>query len=117
MRRAGALTRRLRPGWDCHGLPIEQKALAAGAARAEDPLHVRAVCSSYAAEAIRRQQHEMERWGLLADFCRPVVTMDPAYEAAQLRVFAQFLRKGLIFSDKKPVFWSPSSRFVPARRR
>lgn len=99
----------LRPGWDCHGLPIEQKALRRSRSRTLAPAKLRAVCARFAGEAIERQRRAMLAWGLLADFDRPVLTMTPQYEATQLRVFAKFVEQNLVFMDKRPVYWSPSS--------
>ncbi len=59
----------------------------------------------------------MQQWALLADYTRPVLTMGAAYESSQLMVLADFVDKGLVFLDKRPVHWSPASRYdVPIRR-
>lgn len=100
----------LRPGWDCHGLPIEQKALVNAQGKSLVPLKLRSLCKRFAQEAIERQVGSMQRWGLLAEYDRPVFTMDPLYEAHELEIFAKFVETGLVFTDKRPVFWSPSSR-------
>lgn len=100
----------MRPGWDCHGLPIEQKALASGKVDDKNKLAIRGACRQFAEEAIARQARDMRRWGLLTDFETPVKSMDPSYEARQLRVFAEFIKQGLVKSDFRPVHWSPSSK-------
>lgn len=99
---------RFRPGWDCHGLPIEQKALING--RHLDTITLRSACQRVAEGAIARQAAEMKQWGLLANYRHPIRTMDPAYEAAELRVFSKFVERNLVHVNKRPVFWSPSSR-------
>lgn len=100
----------MRPGWDCHGLPIEQKALIQAQLESHSPLQLRAICRRFAEGAIAKQSADMRKWGLLADYDNPVLTMDPKYEADQLRIFARFVERGLVFSDKRPVYWSPTSR-------
>ncbi|PJF18093.1 hypothetical protein PSACC_02091, partial [Paramicrosporidium saccamoebae] len=99
-----------RPGWDCHGLPIEIKALAKAQGKSLTPLQIRNISQQFAQDAISSQAAEMKRWGLLADYEHPVRTLDPSYEAAQLRVFGQLVQRGLVYADKRPVYWSPSSR-------
>uniref|UniRef100_A0A671VS63 Isoleucine--tRNA ligase, mitochondrial n=1 Tax=Sparus aurata TaxID=8175 RepID=A0A671VS63_SPAAU len=88
------------PGWDCHGLPIELKALGELATSAR----------AFAEQAIARQKAAFQRWGVMADWDQCYYTYDGAYEAAQLKVFQEMHNKGLIYQDYKPVFWSPSSR-------
>lgn len=97
------------PAWDCHGLPIEQKAIRGSQCQAMPPAKLRAMCARFATDAVERQKRDMQAWGLLADFDRPVLTMDPKYEAAQLRLFAKFVERGLVTMEKRPVYWSPSS--------
>lgn len=97
------------PGWDCHGLPIELKAIK-DAGNIQDPIKIRQLCSKYAEEAIAKQRADMRSWGLLMDPERSYKTMDRTYEANQLRVFSKFVEKGLVHSALRPVYWSPSSR-------
>lgn len=98
-----------RPGWDCHGLPIEMKALSASQMNS-DPTAIRALCRKFALEAVEKQAAVMKQWGLLADYENPYLTMDPEFEANQLNVLAAMLEKRLIFSARKPVYYSPSSK-------
>ena len=75
------------PGWDCHGLPIEQKALdlTPPAHRAAlTPIEIRARCERLAASAIAVQRATFRRWGVLGDWAGAYRTMDRGYEAAQL---------------------------------
>lgn len=100
-----------RPAWDCHGLPIELKALQHTSNQKQlDSIEIRALCRKFALEAIEKQKISMQKWGILADYQQPLLTMDPQFEANQLQVLAAMVEKGLIYSAKKPVFYSPSSQ-------
>ncbi|XP_061699158.1 isoleucine--tRNA ligase, mitochondrial isoform X6 [Syngnathoides biaculeatus] len=98
------------PGWDCHGLPIELKALGELGSINLSPLQIRHKARQFAKGAIERQKAAFQRWGVMADWDQCYYTYDGAYEAAQLKVFQEMHSKGLIYQDYKPVFWSPSSR-------
>ncbi|KAM4724275.1 isoleucine--tRNA ligase, mitochondrial isoform 3-T3 [Anableps anableps] len=98
------------PGWDCHGLPIELKALGELGTSGLSPLQIRQKAREFAEGAIARQKAAFQRWGVMADWERCYYTFDGAYEAAQLNVFQEMHSKGLVYQDYKPVFWSPSSR-------
>lgn len=96
------------PGWDCHGLPIEDKV--ARQLKAEKlelgPLEIRQRCAAFSREFIEVQRRQFERLGLLADWTKEYRTMNPAYEADILRCFAKFVEEGLVYRGKKPVYWS-----------
>ena len=98
-----------RPGWDCHGLPIELKAC-----RDDDwsqsPLQIRTKAANYARKTIKLQNEAFQRWGCLADWEKPYLTFDPEYEAKQIEVFRRMYKRGCIYRGFKPVYWSPSSR-------
>nr|XP_046268197.1 isoleucine--tRNA ligase, mitochondrial isoform X3 [Scatophagus argus] len=98
------------PGWDCHGLPIELKALGELGTSGLGPLQIRQKARAFAEEAIARQRAAFQRWGVMADWDQCYYTYDGAYEAAQLKVFQEMHSKGFIYQDYKPIFWSPSSR-------
>ncbi|KAL2099029.1 hypothetical protein ACEWY4_005509 [Coilia grayii] len=98
------------PGWDCHGLPIELKALGELGTSGLSPLQIRKKAREFAEGAIARQRAAFQRWGVMADWDNCYYTFDGQYEAAQLRVFQDMHSKGLIYQDYKPVFWSPSTR-------
>eukprot|EP00300_Choanocystis_sp_HF-7_P015042 c18915_g1_i2.p1 GENE.c18915_g1_i2~~c18915_g1_i2.p1 ORF type:complete len:812 (+),score=142.05 c18915_g1_i2:193-2628(+) len=101
------------PGWDCHGLPIEMKALEKikGEDRSQlSPVEIRRIASQFASAAIEAQKKDFKRWGIMADWNTCYHTMDPAYEAEELGVFLELFEKGLIHRALKPVFWSPSSQ-------
>ncbi|KAF0305297.1 Isoleucine--tRNA ligase, mitochondrial [Amphibalanus amphitrite] len=103
---------RYRPGWDCHGLPIELKAL--GHTTEDhtklDPLAIRETASRFASEAVSLQRTAFERWGLLADWSQCYLTSTPQYVSRQLRLFQRLYSRGLVYRGLKPVHWSPSSR-------
>ena len=106
-------------GWDCHGLPIELKALAASPASDSasalstpplPPLEVRRRARAFALSALEQQKAELTHWGLLTDLNRSYRTLDPHYEAAQLEVFLAMVQRGLIYRAMRPVHWSPATR-------
>ena len=68
------------------------------------------MCRKFAMEAVELQKQSMKNWGLLADYENSYYTMSPEFEANQLRVLAQMLRKNLIYTDMRPVFYSPASK-------
>ncbi len=101
------------PGWDCHGLPIELKVLQTlkqDERKNLTPIALRKKAKEFALATIDAQRNEFKRWGVWADWANPYVTLDPAYEAAQIEVFGQMFLKGFIYRGLKPVYWSPSSR-------
>lgn len=101
------------PGWDCHGLPIEHKALKAISgtqAKHLSPLHIRSLARETAQSTISSQAEEFKDWGIMADWDKPYVTMDPEYEAEQLGVWWHMYREGHVYHGLKPVMWSPTSR-------
>ncbi|MBR2756679.1 MAG: isoleucine--tRNA ligase [Exiguobacterium sp.] len=98
------------PGWDTHGLPIENALQKAGVNRKEMTVaEFREKCAEYAMEQVNSQREQFKRLGLLADFENPYITLLPEYEAAQIRLFGTMAEKGYIYKGKKPVYWSPSS--------
>ncbi|KFO95667.1 hypothetical protein N300_14722, partial [Calypte anna] len=99
------------PGWDCHGLPIELKALSeVKGAENLSPIEIRQRARKFAERAIEKQKSAFIRWGIMADWDNCYCTFDPKYEANQLRVFYKMYEKGFIYQDYKPVFWSPSAK-------
>ena len=98
------------PGWDTHGLPIEQALAKKGVKRKEMSISdFRKKCEAFALEQIELQKKDFKRLGVKGDFNNPYITLKPEYEAAQLRLFGEMADKGLIYKGKKPVYWSPSS--------
>ena len=99
-----------RPGWDCHGLPIELKACKEEEHGNQSPLQIRTKAMKYAQKTIVLQREAFKRWGCLADWENPYLTSDPEYEAKQIEVFHWMYKRGCIYRGFKPVYWSPSSR-------
>ncbi|MFP5162622.1 isoleucine--tRNA ligase [Staphylococcus equorum] len=98
------------PGWDTHGLPIEQALTKKGVKRKELSIaEFRKKCEAFALEQIENQKKDFKRLGVKGDFDNPYITLKPEYEAAQIRLFGEMADKGLIYKGKKPVYWSPSS--------
>lgn len=98
------------PGWDTHGLPIEQQLTKAGKDRkAVGPVIWRKMAEEFARKQVKTQMADFKRLGISADWDNPYLTLLPEFEAAQLRVFGEMAKKGLIYRGKKPVFWSWSS--------
>lgn len=98
------------PGWDTHGLPIEQAVTNSGVDRKSmDKADFRALCEKYAYEQIEKQKKGFKELNVLADWGHPYITLQKELEARQIEVFAEMAKKGLIFKGLKPVYWSPSS--------
>ncbi|MEM1278965.1 MAG: isoleucine--tRNA ligase [Cyanobacteria bacterium P01_H01_bin.152] len=101
------------PGWDCHGLPIELKVLQNmdPEARAKlTPIKLRYKAKAFAEKAINQQREGFKRYGVWGDWEAPYMTLQPAYEAAQIGVFGQMYLKGYIYRGLKSVHWSPTSQ-------
>ncbi len=96
------------PGWDCHGLPIEQKV---SREIQEKKLtlttaELRAKCDEFSESWIAKQTAQFKRLGVLADWKNEYKTKAPAFEADIVRTFAAFVEQGLVYRSKKPVYWS-----------
>ncbi|KAI4176042.1 MAG: hypothetical protein LQ343_001324 [Gyalolechia ehrenbergii] len=109
------------PGWDCHGLPIEIKAVEQLLAERVDeglnfkngtidPLEIRRAARKLAHSAFSEQKKSFQDWAIMADWDNAWKTMDQKFELRQLEVFSAMVKKGLIRRKCKPVYWSPSSR-------
>lgn len=95
------------PGWDCHGLPIEQQILKQIGEKIHDmePLELRRLCHQYALEWIDIQRQQFKRLGILGDWDEPYSTVNPRYEAGILEVLLALSEKGLIRKGHKVVQW------------
>lgn len=95
------------PGWDTHGLPIEQQAIKnLGLNRhAVHPVEFRRQCKEYALKFVSIQREEFKRLGVRGDWEHPYLTLMPHYEAAQIGVFGEMARRGYIYKGLKPVYW------------
>ncbi|MEO7597640.1 MAG: isoleucine--tRNA ligase [Opitutus sp.] len=96
------------PGWDCHGLPIEQKV--AREIRDKNEMvstsELRGRCDAFAESWISKQTAQFKRLGVLADWKHEYKTKAPGFEADILRTFAAFVEQGIVYRSKKPVYWS-----------
>ncbi|WP_423253627.1 isoleucine--tRNA ligase [Melissococcus plutonius] len=98
------------PGWDTHGLPIEQVLANKGVKRKELSLaEYREKCKEYALSQVDKQREDFKRLGISGDWQHPYLTLDPVYEAAEVRVFGKMAELGYIYKGLKPIYWSPSS--------
>jgi isoleucyl-tRNA synthetase len=105
---------RFTPGWDCHGLPIEQQVekKLGGKQKKEllETAEVRKLCREHAAKFVDIQKGEFKQLGILADWENPYVTMDFKFEANIYRTLCSVAKKGLLIERSKPVFWSWAER-------
>ena len=97
------------PGWDNHGMPIEsaiikEQKLNRKAMSAAD---FRTACHDYAEKYIALQMKGFRRMGVLGDWAHPYKTMNPGFEAEEVRVFGEMFKKGYIYKGLKPVYWCP----------
>jgi isoleucyl-tRNA synthetase len=101
-----------RPGWDCHGLPIELKVEKdlGSKKHAMAPVAFRQACRAYAEKFVAIQRQEFERLGVQGEWEDPYLTMAPGYQATIVRQLATFVEKGLVYKAKKSVHWCISDR-------
>lgn len=98
------------PGWDTHGLPIEQVLANKGIKRKEMTMaEYRKKCEEYALSQVDKQRDDFKRLGIAGEWDNPYITLTPDYEAAEIRVFGKMAEKGYIYKGLKPIYWSPSS--------
>ncbi len=97
------------PGWDNHGMPIESAIIKEQKLnrKAMSVSEFRSACQAYADHYIDVQREGFKRLGVLGDWDHPYKTMDPKFEAAEVRVFGKMYEKGYIYKGKKPVYWCP----------
>ena len=97
------------PGWDCHGLPIEQKVEEKIGTKKKKELpksKIRQLCRDHATKFINIQKEEFKALGVIGDWDNPYLTMDFKFEANIYRELCNIAKAGLIVRRKKPVFWS-----------
>ena len=97
------------PGWDNHGMPIESAIIKEQKLnhKAMSDSEFRTACQNYAQHYIDVQREGFKRLGVLGDWEHPYKTMDPKFEAEEVRVFGKMYEKGYIYRGKKPVYWCP----------
>jgi isoleucyl-tRNA synthetase len=98
------------PGWDCHGLPIELNVTKKLGPKRKDmsDAEIRKLCREEARSWVDKQRVQFQRLGILADWDKPYLTMDPAYEADEIRVLAKIFENGIFYRGEKPVYWDPA---------
>lgn len=100
---------RYTPGWDCHGLPIEQQVeqkIGKAKKDALDKTKLRELCREHAAKFIEIQASEFQALGVIGDFENPYKTMDFSFEAQIYRVLIALVKEGLLAQRSKPIYWS-----------
>ena len=98
------------PGWDTHGLPIENAVVKNGVDRKTTSIvDFRKQCAKYAFKQVDRQRKQLLRLGVVGDYENPYITLTKEYEKGQIEIFADMALKGYIYKGLKPVNWSPSS--------
>ncbi len=97
------------PGWDTHGLPIEQQAIKKlGINRHEaGPVKFRQACREFAKSHVENQKSQFKRLGVLGDWDNPYLTLSNEFVAKQIEVFGKMANEGLIYKGLKPVYWCP----------
>ena len=100
------------PGWDTHGLPIENKILSEMKLSHTNIsiIELRKKAAQYALEQIEIQKSQFQKLQLFTDFKKIYKTLDKSYEIEQLKLFYSLYQKGLIYKGLKPVYWSPTSQ-------
>jgi isoleucyl-tRNA synthetase len=100
------------PGWDCHGLPIEMQVEKTHGRVGQkiDAKAFRTACRDYAYKQVDAQRKDFKRLGVLGDWQHPYLTMDPRFEAEQLRAFAMIIKNGHVYKGYKPVHWCLNCR-------
>jgi isoleucyl-tRNA synthetase len=98
------------PGWDNHGMPIESAIIKKNKLDRKNMSisEFRDACRDFAADFVGRQREQFKRLGVIGDWDKPYLTMDPKFEAEEVRVFGKMYEAGYIYKGLKPVYWCPS---------
>lgn len=113
------------PGWDCHGLPIELKAISNSDGM--NPIEVRSkgkkyqlqylnegiyfLARDFATKTVEEQKAVFKSWGVIGDWKNAYMTFNTDYVKIQFRLFYKLYKKNLIYRDIKPIYWSPSTKY------
>ncbi|MCC8090367.1 MAG: isoleucine--tRNA ligase [Oscillospiraceae bacterium] len=97
------------PGWDNHGMPIESSIIKEQKLnrKAMSAADFRSACHDYAEKYVQLQMQGFKRMGVLGDWEHPYKTMNPSFEAEEVKIFGRMFRKGHIYKGFKPVYWCP----------
>ncbi len=99
------------PGYDGHGLPIENKVVQSikGGRKAISAVDLRKKCREFGLKSLKGQEENFKRLGIWGNWENPYVTTDAEFEAIQVKLFWEMYRKGYVYKGLKPVYWSPAS--------
>ena len=97
------------PGWDNHGMPIESAIIKKNKLNRKKMSvpEFRSACHEFAQHYVDVQREGFKRMGVIGDWEHPYLTMDPAFEAEEVKVFGEMYKKGVIYKGLKPVYWCP----------
>ncbi|WP_317348234.1 isoleucine--tRNA ligase [Pusillibacter faecalis] len=97
------------PGWDNHGMPIESAIIKEQKLnrKAMSVPEFRSACHAYAQHYVDVQSEGFQRMGVVGDWAHPYLTMNPGFEAEEVKVFGAMYKKGYIYKGFKPVYWCP----------
>ncbi len=97
------------PGWDNHGMPIESAIIKQNKLnrKAMSVPEFRTACHEFAQHYVDVQREGFKRMGVIGDWEHPYLTMDPGFEAEEVKVFGAMYKKGVIYKGLKPVYWCP----------
>ena len=97
------------PGWDNHGMPIESAIIKKNKLDRKKMSipEFRDACEAFARDFVDIQRNQFIRLGVLADWYKPYLAMDPKFEAKEVKVFGEMYKKGFIYKGLKPVYWCP----------
>ena len=98
------------PGWDNHGMPIESAIIKKNKIdrKTMSVPDFREACRKFAEDFVNIQRDQFIRLGVLGDWEHPYLTMDPKFEAEEVKVFGEMYKKGYIYKGLKPVYWCPT---------
>ena len=98
------------PGWDNHGMPIESAIIKEQRLNRKEMSipEFRSACQKYAEKYVNIQRDAFKRLGVIGDWDHPYLTMDPKFEAEEVKVFGKMYEKGYIYKGLKPVYWCPN---------
>lgn len=98
------------PGYDGHGLPIENAVVKSikGGRQAVTPVQLRKLCREFALKNLKGQEENFRRLGVWGHWEAPYITIDGAFEATQVKLFAKMYEKGYVYKGLKPVYWCPT---------
>ncbi len=97
------------PGWDNHGMPIESAIIKKNKLNRKKMSvpEFRSACHEFAQHYVDVQREGFKRLGIIGDWDHPYLTMDPAFEAEEVKIFGEMYKKGVIYKGLKPVYWCP----------